>query len=114
MSDGWLRKILITFFGIVSLQGLFGALSFISLVSAIPAGGVLEQRLRSSFSFHFSVIREASYGVLGGVRLFEIFGIKGQMGCLGVERGGVVRFGLWLDITCLFGLRFRRTFVTIL
>ena len=36
-----------------------------------------------------------------------------MIGCFGVEREGIVRFDPWLDFTFPFGLRFRRTFVTI-
>ncbi|TYK29006.1 ATP-dependent DNA helicase-like protein RECG [Cucumis melo var. makuwa] len=62
---------------------------FICLVLAVSVGGVLERRLRSSFSIRLLVIRVAFYGVLGCARLFGIFGAKGIMGCFGVESGGI-------------------------
>lgn len=35
------------------------------------------------------------------------------IGFFGVVRGGIVRFGVWLNIMCLFGLQFRRSSITI-
>ena len=62
---GWWRKILITYFGIVSLQGLSAALSFRSLVLALAVGGVLERQLRSSLFICLLVIREVLWWYVG-------------------------------------------------
>ena len=44
------------------------------------------------------------YGLSGCVLLFGIFGAREMIRFFGIGRGGIVRFGLWLDFTCLFGL----------
>lgn len=105
----WRRKILITFSEIAILQGLYGAPFFMSSVLALPAQGVLEWQLRSSFL-------HSLFGDEGGFLctiICDIWSERNDTVFRGRERG-IVRFVLCLDFKCLFGLWLQRTFVAIL
>ena len=97
------RKILIIFFGIAITRGQCGVLSCRSSVLVLLALGVLERRLRSSFSICHSKIKDFFYGWLVCALLFGTFGVRGMTRSLVVGRGSILRFGLWLDFMFSFG-----------
>ena len=111
----WWRKILITVFGIVILRGLCGAPSFESSMLALSVRGALERRLRSSFTICLSV-RRGSFLWRAEVFaiIWDIWYKRNDRVFRGRERGHSEFWSLIRYLTCLFGLRFRRTFVSIL